>query len=325
MTDKTTLQTKITPAAAGQTLLDYVAGRFRYESRGHWEKMILEGWLTVNSQKAAIDQPLQAGDVLAYSVVLREPEVDKDIRVLHEESSFLVADKPGWLPSHADGNFIKNTFIHLIQEKLKQRGWGGKAQLVHRLDRETSGLMVVAKTKDAARNLTRQFEEGRVDKTYWAIVQGNIPEDHFEAAGSIGPDPNSQISVRRAVVPEETPGAQKALTRFEVVKRLAQSTLVLCHPQTGRTGQIRVHLASLGHPLVNDKLYGQSDESFLEFVRKSKAGLLEKDAKAGAGAGTYPRHFLHAGRLTFAHPLFGKALTFESELPNDMKVFLEKG
>jgi RluA family pseudouridine synthase len=321
MTEKTILQTKITPAAAGQILLDYVAGRFRYQPRDHWEKMILEGELTLNGQKAALDQPLQIGDVLAYSVVLQEPEVDRDIRILHEESNFLVADKPGWLPSHADGNFIKNTFIHLIQEKLKNRGWGGKAQLVHRLDRETSGLMVVAKTKAAARHLTKQFEEGKVGKTYWAIIQGIVAEDHFEAAGSIGPDPNSQISVRRAVVPEGTPGAQKAFTRFEVVKRLAQSTLVLCHPQTGRTGQIRVHLASLGHPLVNDKLYGQTDERFLNFVRQSKAGLLEKDPKWGA----YPRHFLHAGRLTFAHPLFGKPLTFESELPNDMKDFLEKG
>ncbi len=317
MAEKTILQSKVKAACAGQTLLDYVSGRFRYQSRDHWEKTIESGDLTLNGKKTSAQVPLQTGDLLAYAVVLNEPPVDTDIQILHEEEGFLVAVKPGWLPSHADGNFIKNTFIHLVQKTLKQKGWGGKAHLAHRLDRETSGLMVVAKTKDALRHLTRQFETGLVRKQYQAIVQGLVKEDSFEVGGAIGLDPQSQISMRRTVVPLETPGAQKASTHFEVLQRLVQNTLVLCQPQTGRTGQIRVHLASIGHPLVNDKLYGRSDEQFLEFVRDSKAGLWEKDP------GRRPRHLLHASRLEFAHPATGKTVVFESELPKDMKSFLE--
>ena len=317
MVEKTILQSKIKAASAGQSLLDYVSGRFRYQSRDDWENKIMGGDLTLNGQKTTAQTLLQTGDLLAYAVVLNEPEVDTQIQFLHEEEGFLVAVKPGWLPSHADGNFIKNTFIHLVQKTLKEKGWGGNAHLAHRLDRETSGLMVVAKTKDALRHLTRQFENGLVRKEYQAIVQGLVKEDSFEIGGAIGLDPQSQISMRRAVVPLETPGAQDALTRFKVLQRLAQNTLVLCQPQTGRTGQIRVHLASIGYPLVNDKLYGRTDEQFLEFVRDSKAGRLEKDP------GQRPRHLLHASRLEFSHPATGKAMIFESELPKDMKSFLE--
>ncbi|HVM32183.1 MAG TPA: RluA family pseudouridine synthase, partial [bacterium] len=301
MSEKTTLQTKITSAAAGQALLDYMAGRFRYQPRDHWERMIQEGALTLNGQKAEPGLKLKAGDRLAYEVVLAEPPVDKNIQILHEEDAFLVAEKPAHLPSHADGNFIQNTFIHLVGQALKARGFGGKARLVHRLDRETSGLMVVAKTRDAARLLSGQFEKAQVEKNYWAIVQGRVEKDRFEVSGAIGPDGESQISLRRKILPAEAPGAQGARTLFEVVRRLQDATLVLCRPQTGRTGQIRVHLASLGHPLVNDKLYGRSDGQFLEFVRQSKRARPE-----GSAAGLGPRHFLHAGRLSFDHPLTGQ-------------------
>ncbi|MGH7739364.1 MAG: RluA family pseudouridine synthase [bacterium] len=318
MTEKTNLQSKIHSASAGHLLLDYVSQRFRYQTRDHWQEMIEEGYLTLNGKKANPETILRSGDLVSYQTVLNEPEVDKNIQIIHDEKSFLIADKPGWLPSHSDGNFIKNTFIYLIREKLKAQGWGGQAHLVHRLDRETSGLMVVAKSREAARSLARQFETGQVKKTYSAIVQGVVTHDFFEVDGSIGPDPQSQISVRRALQPEGEPGGQRAFTQFEVLRRMAGSTLVLCKPQTGRTGQIRVHLASQGHPLVHDKLYGRTDEEFLEFVRQSKAGWSDENG------GRPPRHFLHAGRLELLHPLTGQALEFESNWPDDMRAFLEK-
>jgi RluA family pseudouridine synthase len=317
MSEKTILQSKVKPAFAGRPLLDYVSGRFRYQNRDYWEKMIEGGDLTLNGQKATPQTELRAGDRLAYAVVLNEPKVDTQIQILHEEEGFLVAEKPGWLPSHADGNFIKNTFIYLVQKILTEKGYGGKAHLVHRLDRETSGLMVVAKTKDALRHLTRQFEAGQVKKEYQALVQGVVEKDSFEIDGAIGRDPHSQISMRRAVVPAGSPGAQQAATQFQVIQRLPQTTLMLCQPRTGRTGQIRVHLASMGYPVVNDKLYGRTDDQFLEFVRDSKAGLLEKDP------GQRPRHLLHASRLEFSHPATGRSVSFQSELPKDMKSFLE--
>ncbi|HUO56785.1 MAG TPA: RluA family pseudouridine synthase, partial [bacterium] len=272
-----------------------------------------KGKVTVNGVRAEPDQVLAKGDRVAYSVVLREPPVDRNIQILHEEDSFLVAFKPGQLPSHADGNFIKNTFIYLITEMSRSKGWRGQLHLAHRLDRETSGLMVVAKTRAAHRNLVRQFEEGRVEKEYLALVKGLVTGDKFEVKGAIGRDPESGISVRQKVVPEGTPLSKPSLTHFEKIRDLKGATLLRCLPKTGRTNQIRVHLASLGHPLIGDKLYGRTDGEFLDFIRHVKAG---GDPGFGNRFGT-ARHMLHATKLAFTHPLTSRRVAFEAPPPPD--------
>ena len=149
------------------TLLDYLAGRFRYQSIETWNKMILEGRITLKGAKAQPSHVLEKGDRIAYRVVLREPPVDGNIRILHEEETFLVAEKPGNLPSHADGTFIKHTFIHILTQNLRKSGWQGDIRLVHRLDRETSGLMVVAKQREAHRNLAVNSRREMLKKSTW--------------------------------------------------------------------------------------------------------------------------------------------------------------
>jgi RluA family pseudouridine synthase len=317
MSEPTILKSKIPPKFAGQPLIDYVSNRFRYQTRETWVQKILDGTLSLNDQKVPPEIILQKGDQIAYSVILNEPPVRKNIQIIYEEDGFLVAVKPGLLPSHADGNFIKNTFIYLINEKLRSAGWKGTAHLTHRLDRETSGLMIVAKDRPSLRNITQQFEQGLVEKEYCAIVQKVIEQDQFEINGAIGPDHSSQISIRFAVVPVDSTQAKSAATRFKVLNRWDEATLVSCVPLTGRTSQIRVHLASIGHPLVHDKLYGRTDEEFLSFIAKSKRGEYEKDIENA------PRHLLHAAKLVFNHPQSGKKMTFESEMPIDMKSFIE--
>src|SRR6185295_9012215 len=272
MPDETILQSKVPANQPEKYLLDYLCARFRYQSKEAWFELIKAGKVSVNGQKASPYHPLKKGDLVAYSVILKEPPVDGNIQILHEEETFLVAAKSGKLPSHADGNFIKNTFIHLITERLRTAGWKGAVNLVHRLDRETSGLSVVAKNKEANRKLTEQFEKGLVEKEYLAVVKGMVEKEKFQVEGAIGRDEASQISVRQKVVPPETPLAKPALTLFEKIQDLKEATLLRCLPKTGRTNQIRVHLAHAGHPSVGDKLYGRTDEEFLSFIQHVKAG-----------------------------------------------------
>ncbi|HPL18287.1 MAG TPA: RluA family pseudouridine synthase [Spirochaetota bacterium] len=319
MPEKTTLSSRITSNDDGISLVDFLCSRFKYHDRDRWTGIILEGSVTVNGAAAKPERVLKKNDVVSYAVELREPPVDTGITILHEEDSFLVAGKPGNLPSHADGNFIKNTFIYILRRRMGDAGHNGPVKLVHRLDRETSGIMVVGKTDSAHRVLVKQFEEGTVEKEYRAVVRGTVADDAFEVGGAIGPDGGSAVSIRRKVVPEGTPGSRPAFTRFEVIERYAGATMLRCLPATGRTNQIRVHLDHAGHPLAGDKLYGRSDEQFLEFVRRARRGIFEPLPWMEA-----PRHLLHAYRLGFRHPVTGERVSFECPMPDDMKLFIDK-
>jgi len=319
MDRSTELKTKVPPGAEGVILIHYLMNRFRYKDKEAWEKEIREGRVTLNKAPTVPDQPLKARDLICYRVDLKEPEVDRDVRILHREEGFLVALKPAHLPSHADGNFIKNTFVGVLGELLLSQGSKERPRLVHRLDRETSGLMAVALTKEALRALTKQFEEGRVEKEYLALVKGEVAWERTEVGGSVARDPESSITIRRKVVPYGTPDSQPALTLLEKVRSGNGASVLKCFPKTGRTNQIRVHLDSIGHPVVGDKLYGRSDAEFLEFVAFAKeGGDPRKWEKAGA-----PRLMLHASRLSFKHPMTGAPLTFEAPLPPDMAAFIE--
>ncbi len=317
--EPTTLESKIHASAAGKSLIEFLTSRFRYHSPDEWRALIVRASVRVNGQASVEEHPLVQGDIVSYTVVLREPPVDRDISIIHEEDTFLVANKPGNLPSHADGNFIKNTFIYILNETLRARGFTGKANLVHRLDRETSGLLVVSKEARAHRALTGQFETGSVGKEYLAVARGVVAEDRFEVGGAIARDTDSSISIRRRVVPEDTPDSSPSKTLFEVEERLRGATLIRCRPLTGRTNQIRIHLAHAGHPLIGDKLYGRSDTEFLEFVRRARAGDASPLPWLEA-----PRHLLHAQVITFTHPERGDTVRFEAALPPDMRTFIEE-
>ncbi len=320
MNEETILQSKVPPLSKGKTLLEYLSSRFRYQTIENWSSLIGQGKVQVNGKQGIPGQLLRKGDLVSYRVILKEPSVDRHIGIVHEEDTFLVAVKPGQLPSHADGNYIKNTFIYLVTEMVRAQGWEGDVRLVHRLDRETSGLMVVAKDRESHLALTRQFEQGLVEKEYLAVVKGLVKEDRFQVEGAITRDTESAISIRHKVVPSGTPNSKPSLTLFEKVQGLQEATLLKCVPKTGRTNQIRVHLDSLGHPLVGDKLYGRTDEQFLEFVKAVKNGT----DPSTPGPDGISRHLLHAGKLSFKHPGTGKLVSFTAEPPPDMGSYISK-
>lgn len=314
MATETILQSKVAPAYHGQTLLDYLCGRFAYQSRETWESLIRKGKVRVNGQKSSPRQPVHKGNLVSYAAALQEPEVDPNIQILHEETSFLVVSKSGNLPCHADGQFITHTFVHILKEKKKAEGYEGFLGLVHRLDRETSGILVVSKTQEALSKLSGAFERGEVEKQYLAWVRGIVESEAFERNDPIGRDPESTVSIRRRSLAQGAPDSLPARTKFEIVERRDDRTLVRCLPLTGRTHQIRVHLEAAGFPVIGDKLYGRTDKEYVGFVNKSKENL-PVDWTPIFGA---QRQLLHAHRLGFKHPVTGQMVTYEAPIPADM-------
>jgi RluA family pseudouridine synthase len=317
MTEETTLSTRISAQFAGKSLIDFLTRRFKYLTLEEWKRMIGRGKVTVNGKAIAHDHLLKKNDIVAYSDVRSEPPVDINIQIMHEEKTFLVANKPGNLPSHSAGNYIKNTLIFLLRERMAGKGFHGTIHLAHRLDRETSGIIVAAKTEIAHRSLVQQFEAGTVGKEYIALVRGVINDDFFEVKGFLVPDRDSCISIRNKVVFDAGPGAKYSATTFDVMERFASSTMVKCRPLTGRTNQIRIHLAHAGHPLVGDKLYGRTDDEFLAFVKNVKAGCYDLLPWQET-----PRHLLHASRLIMHHPTSGELVAFDAPVPEDMRSFI---
>jgi RluA family pseudouridine synthase len=317
MTEESTFSFKISVRFADRSLIDFLAGRFKYRPPAEWMGMIGLGKVTVNGETMTADHLLKKDDIVSYREFLREPPVDENIQILHDEETFLVANKPGNLPSHSGGRYIRNTFIYLLRQRMAGGGFQGTIHLVHRLDRETSGIIVAAKTSVAHRSLLRQFEAGSVKKEYIAVARGIIHHDSFGVKGFLVPDRDSRISIRKKVVFDISADAKYSETAFDVIERKASSTVVRCRPITGRTNQIRVHLDDAGHPLVGDKLYGRTDDEFLAFARNVRAG----DYAPLPWLET-PRHLLHASRLIINHPISGEVLQFDAPPPEDMRSFI---
>ena len=317
MTEETTLSSRISAKFAGLSLMDFLAQRFRYQTREEWGRAIGRGKVTVNGKAIKSGYLLRKNDIVAYSDVRNEPPVDLNIQIIHEEETFLVVNKPGNLPSHSDGNYIRNTLIFLLRERMAGKGFRGIVHLAHRLDRETSGIIVAAKTETAHRSLLQQFETGTVEKEYIAIARGVINDSCFEVKGYLADDQDSCISIKKRVVSVCGEGAKYSATAFDVLDRFASSTMVICRPVTGRTNQIRAHLAHAGHPLVGDKLYGRTDDEFLAFVNNVKAGNYDLLPWLET-----PRQLLHASQLVIKHPISGELLAFNAPLPEDMELFI---
>jgi len=308
------LSTAVGPAEAGATLLDFLAGRFRYHDRPAWAARIAARAIRVDGQPAAPSTLLRAGMVVSYETLHREPDVDTAVEVLHETADLLFVAKPAGLPVHADGVFVRHTLVHALRARL-----GPHLQPAHRLDRETSGVLLVAKGKAAAKTAQLLFQRGEVEKRYLAIVRGRVSWSSIRLDAPLARDPASRVSIRRAPAAADTRDARPAVTEVSVLRRLRSSTLVAVVPRTGRTHQIRAHLAAAGHSLVGDVLYGRDDDVYLAWVRHVKGGG-SADWPEGRDA---PRHFLHACSLAIGSAL-GGGLVVEAPMPADMRDWIER-
>ena len=241
-------------------------------------------------------------------------EQDLPIPIVHEDEALIVVSKPVDLIIHPGGATKTGTLVNGLLHRYPELAVVGRADrpgIVHRLDRDTSGVMVVARTNEAAQSLVRQFKAKTVQKEYAALVWGVPPFDSDWIDLPIGPRKNKPHL--RQVVRE---GGQPASTFYEVRERLGVASHLAAYPRTGRTHQIRVHLDHIGFPILGDGQYG--GQKRVQYERWCTAR-----EKAGQAAPTLSRQALHARKLTFEHPLSGEQVTFEAPLPEDMVRALE--
>ncbi|MCA9729057.1 MAG: RluA family pseudouridine synthase, partial [Candidatus Eisenbacteria bacterium] len=294
-----------------QRLDRYLAARFPYRSRAQWMELIRAGQVRVNGRTVRPSQRVSPGTLVEYRPSeTSEPEVSADIRILHEDDFVLVVDKPPDLPLHPSGKYFRNTLLSVLLERRGETLDEPGVRVVHRLDRETSGVVVFGKSPEATAFLAAQFEHRQARKRYLALVYGDPPAE-FAVEARLGPRAGSRIRKAVGIV-----GPGEGASARTVFRRLAGGGdlgLVEARPETGRLHQIRVHLQHAGYPVVGDKMYGPDEGLFLKLV-DGETYTPEDHARL-----LLPRQALHAWRLTLRHPRTGSTVTWTAPVPEDMR------
>lgn len=306
--EPSTLRVECTDGVEGR--VDAVVAAHTELSRTRVQKLIASGEVTVNGEVVTKRTRVASGDVITVVVPPAE-EVDLvaqdlPIEIVYEDASLAVVNKPASMvvhpaPGHPDGTLVNALMHHLTDLS----GVGGRLRpgIVHRLDRDTSGLLVIAKTDRAHHALQDALRERAVSRIYTAVSWGHLGLDERTIEGPIGRHPNDRV--RMAVVPSGKP----AVTHVSVLERWPAAEMLRVQLETGRTHQIRVHLLHIGHPVAGDSVYGVG-----WYRGMSSTG--QRWAKAFLAQ--LPRQFLHASELSFHHPETGEGLTFRSDLPSDL-------
>lgn len=284
----------------GERLDVFLAEQSPDLSRSRIRKLIDDGYVTVDGRPGKPSTRLDVGQTITLELPPTSPTElrpwDVPLSVIFEDEDLIVIDKPAGMTVHpAPGNEDRTLANAVLAHAQDVEGIGGERRpgIVHRLDKDTSGLIVVAKNERAHANLSDQFKSREVSKVYLALVVGHPSPPEADIDAPIGRHPNDRQ--RMAIVSTGRP----AITRYRVVTSYSRSTLVEARPRTGRTHQIRVHLASVRHPVVGDTTYGRPAE-----------GL--------------SRQFLHAHHLGFTHPASGQNIRFTAELPSDLRSYLDR-
>jgi len=300
----------VTSNDAGQRLDVFLAGQIPDWSRSQLQDLIRRALVSVNSRTARKSgEKVAAGDRITVQLERQELRATPEalpLSIVYEDDDLVVVDKPAGMVVHVGAGVksgtLVNALLHHIQS-LSTEGGELRPGIVHRLDRMTSGLVIVAKNDAAHHALAAQFKSREIHKTYLALVHGRVAKDSGEVASTVGRDPARRVRMKAGgIAPRES------LTRYRVMKRFPHFTLLEAEPRTGRTHQIRVHLASIGHPVVGDTLYGAPAKLRL----------------AGGEEPTLPRTFLHAAALEFGHPLSGSPISLKAPIPPDLESFLSR-
>lgn len=288
----------------GERFDSWLRKKFPALSRGAIQRLIDEGHITVNGAKTKPTHNLRVGEIIRVEIPEAKPAEaqpeDIPLNILYEDAALLVLNKPPGLVVHpAAGNqehTLVNALLHHCEGELSGIGGVARPGIVHRLDKDTSGCLVVAKNDESHVALSAQFAGRSVHKVYHAILCGEVLREQGEIHAAIA----RHVTQRKRMTVDDKRGRQ-AHTSYEVLERLNQATLVAATIHTGRTHQIRVHFQHLGFPLVGDDTYGQKQNRRLTELTRYTA----------------PRQMLHAHELGFTHPRTGKKLKFKAPLPDD--------
>lgn len=257
-------------------------------TRSQSQKMIREGLVLVNSEAKSSKYTLKTGDEICF--VEGEKSISPDIKIIFEDKNILVVDKPAGITVHPAPGEKGETLSEIFASEYSDSLETNRDMIVHRLDKGTSGVMVLAKNRDARDFLAKQFAARKVNKTYLALVKGKLQPSE----GVIDMPLSRDLISRNKIAPADE--GKDAKTLYKVEKYFQGYTLVSANPKTGRTHQIRVHFAAIGHPLCGDERYGVKSN--------------------------FPRMFLHARKLSFISPTDQKRVAFESELPKELNNIL---
>jgi 23S rRNA pseudouridine1911/1915/1917 synthase len=310
----------------GQSLLridKFLVSRIENASRTRIQTAAEAGNILVNESAVKSNYRVKPGDVI--TIVMAHPPRDMEIipqdlalQVLFEDDHLIVVDKEAGMVVHPGHGNYSGTLVNALAYRFKdlplyQTG-ELRTGLVHRLDKDTSGILVVAKTEISLNRLAKQFFDRTTSRKYMAIVWGNLKQDEGTITGNIGRDPRNRMKM--TIFPEGEEG-KHAVTHYRVLERFSYVNLVECILETGRTHQIRAHFEYIGHPLFNDERYGGNKilkgttyTSYKQFVENCFR--------------ICPRHALHARSLGFAHPISGEQMNFESPIPADMQMLVDR-
>lgn len=299
----------------------FLAEQFATLSRAVLRRAIDAGLVHVDGARCKASLRLREGNVVVVEQIAAPPPGPKPqpipLDILYEDAAIIVVNKRAGMivhpaKGHWDGTLASALAHHF--ETLSSRGGPTRPGIVHRLDRETSGVIVVAKTDQAHDDLAAQFKSRQVKKEYLAIVVGVPDRDRDVVDEPIGNHPTNRD---KKAIRRQDPDARQAVTVYETIERFSGFAFVRAVPRTGRTHQIRLHLAHIRHPVLCDKLYGgRSKITELELIPPAKIG---QDDAARHGRILLSRHALHAHRLTITNPTTGEPVQFEAPLPDDME------
>lgn len=308
----------------GQTPLridKFIISHSHVTSRSKVQDAAKAGVLLVNNEAVKSNYKVRPLDQisLTYPKSIHTPDMtpeDIPLEIVYEDDDLLVVNKPAGLVVHPGVGNVNGTLVNALLYHIQDLPGESseRAGLVHRIDKNTSGLLVVAKTAEAMTHLAKQFFDRTINRRYLALVWGDFEEDEGSVEGNIGRDAHN--SKNYTVYPRGDFG-KHAKTHYKVIERFAYASLVECKLETGRTHQIRVHMKHIGHTLFNDEKYG--GDRILKGTIYSKYKQFVDNAFQ-----ICPRQALHAKSLGFIHPTTGKELFFESELPEDMTNLIEK-
>lgn len=312
----------------GQSMLrvdKYITNHMEKTSRNRIQLAIEAGYVRVNDKVVKANYKIKPDDIVTIVMPYqkRNSEIEAEnipLDVTYEDDDLLVINKPAGLVVHPGHGHFNGTLVNALAYHLGINKDNKKAEderlgiLVHRIDKNTSGLLLVAKNDESQLFLAKQFYDHTIERKYIAIVWGNVRESEGTITGNIARDPNDRL--RFKVFANEEIG-KHAVTHYKVIERLGYVTIVECRLETGRTHQIRVHMNHLGHPLFNDDRYGGSKilkgtvyTKYKQFIDNCFSIL--------------PRHALHAQTLGFIHPTTKKEMFFEKPMPEDMQALIEK-
>ena len=302
----------------------YIAAHQEDTSRSRVQQAIKLGYVRVNDVPVKANYLVRPDDIISFVMPYERRGVEIlpeniPLDIVYEDDDLLVVNKAAGMvvhPGHGNynGTLVNALAYHLGLRQEADEGDERMGMLVHRIDKDTSGLLVCAKNPSAQVELARQFFVHSIDRIYTAVVWGNLADDEGTVQGTIGRDPNDRLRFRVYDDPEK---GKWAVTHWKVLERYGFITVVECRLETGRTHQIRVHMSSLGHPLFNDERYGGAEIRQGTIYAKYRQFIHNCFQLC-------PRQALHARTLGFTHPVSGQRLHFEAPIPEDMRALIQK-